>query len=164
MKIERIKLYLLVFIQQKRDSFVFDRVSIIYWTSFWLSNHGFYIHWRPYLRFLPVRYSDSFSQGNRWRPCYGRFEHPRDLGEISKEEIDSAFNNLRYPPKRMTYPDVRCVLPEYLVGILADVQPFKISGKSLMRLHAAWKVEKYYKMIHCDLTPANMSWSVFKVF
>ena len=33
-----------------------------------------------------------------------------------------------------------------------------------MRLHAARKATKYYEMIHRDMTPANMSWSVMKSF
>ena len=33
-----------------------------------------------------------------------------------------------------------------------------------MRLHAAQKASKYYEMIHCDLTPANMGWNVLKSF
>ena len=91
-------------------------------------------------------------------------EHPHDLGGGSKEGLDSDFKNLRYPPKRMTYPDVRGVLTEDLVVILVDVQPIQISEKSRMRLHAARKAEKYYEMIHRDLTPANMSWSFLKIF
>ena len=91
-------------------------------------------------------------------------EHPRYLGEFSKEGLDSAFKNLHYPPKRMTYPDVRGVLPEDLVGIILDVQSFQISSKSQMRPHADWKSVKYYDMIHRDLTPANIKWSVLKIF
>ena len=56
-------------------------------------------------------------------------EHPRDLGEFSKEDLDSAFKKLRYPPKRINYPYVRGVLPDDLVGVLIDVQPFQISEK-----------------------------------
>ena len=33
-----------------------------------------------------------------------------------------------------------------------------------MRLHAAQKAVKYYRMIHRDLTPANMIWCVLKRF
>ena len=91
-------------------------------------------------------------------------EHPRDLGEFSKEGLDSAFKNLRYPPKRITYPNVRVVLPEYLVGAIVDVQPFQISAQSRIRLHAAQNSEKYYDMIHRDMTPANMSWIFLKIF
>ena len=64
----------------------------------------------------------------------------------------------------MTYPDVRGVLTEDLVVIRVDVQPIQISEKSRMRLHAAQKAAKYYEMIHCDLTLANTSWSVLKIF
>ena len=53
-------------------------------------------------------------------------EHPRDLGGSSKEGLDGAFDNLRYPPKRMTYFDVRGVLPEDLLGVLVTVKPFQI--------------------------------------
>ena len=56
-------------------------------------------------------------------------EQSCDLGGFSKEGLDSDFNNLRYPPRRMTYPDVRGVLPEDLVGVLVDVHPFQISSK-----------------------------------
>ena len=91
-------------------------------------------------------------------------ENPHDLGEFSKEGLDSNFKNLRYPPKMMTYPDIRGVIPEDLVGVLVDAHPFKISAKSQMRLPAVRKAVKYYGMIHCDLTPANMSWSDMKSF
>ena len=33
-----------------------------------------------------------------------------------------------------------------------------------MRLHAARKAAKYYETIHRDLTPANIKWSVLKIF
>ena len=48
-------------------------------------------------------------------------EHPHDLGEFSKEGLDSAFKNLRYPPRRTTYTDVRGVLLYDWVGVLVDV-------------------------------------------
>ena len=64
----------------------------------------------------------------------------------------------------MNYPDVRGVLPEDLMGVLVDVQPFQISVKSQIRLHVARKVAKYYEMIHRDLAPANMIWIVLKIF
>ena len=38
-------------------------------------------------------------------------EHTRGLEGFSTEGLESAFNNLRYPPNRITYPDVRGVLP-----------------------------------------------------
>ena len=64
----------------------------------------------------------------------------------------------------MTYPDVRGVIPEDFVGVIVDIQPFQISLKSRMRLHATQKAAKYYNIIHSDMTPSNMSWSVLKSF
>ena len=64
----------------------------------------------------------------------------------------------------MTYPDVRGVIPEDFVGVIVDVQPFKILAKSRMRLHATQKAAKYYEIIHSDMTPSNMSWNVLKRF
>ena len=78
---------------------------------------------------------------------------PEDLDEYDDEGMEKIFSNLAKPPKT--------ALPN---GRLRETEPYRMTGKSKMRILGAAKLVKFYKTISRPLDPSSMTWTVIKNF
>ncbi len=84
---------------------------------------------------------------------------PEDFKEFDEEGMKAIFANLfKLPKVPVTGAAARAA------GTLREIQAYKVSVKSKMRLNGAMLIAKFYDDVGRPLDPDNMSWPVIKRF
>ena len=112
---------------------------------------------------LDVFFEDAGSMGlsnrTRLQLAYEGIADLKDFKEFDDDGLDAIFSNLYKPPK---VPATGAAA--IAVGRLREIQAYKVSAKSKMRLKGAMIIVKFYDDVGRPLDPDNMAWPVIKRF